>query len=331
MLRALGVGGPAVDTVLANPNCRPGEMLTGEVRVQGGDHDVEIEHIALSLVTRVEVERGDNEFNATTEFQRLVVAPRFHLAAREQRVIPFQFPVPWEAPLTHVLGHPLHGMLIGLHTELAVARAVDKSDADPVAIHPLPAQEQVLNAFAQLGFQFRSADLEAGQIYGVHQELPFYQEIEFLPPPAYAGRINEVELTFVTNPHEIVVVLEADKRRGLFRSGGDQFGRFHARLDEAMHIDWVGNINQWLAQVADMYAAPGFAPGHPAPGMPLAQPGYPPQAYPPPAHPVHGEHHGHRGPGIGGVVAGAAAGFLGGMIMGEVLDEIGDAFEGEEE
>ena len=45
MMRAFGVGGPSVDTVLANPNTRPGLTLEGQVRIQGGDHDVTIEQI----------------------------------------------------------------------------------------------------------------------------------------------------------------------------------------------------------------------------------------------------------------------------------------------
>ena len=36
MLGAFGVGGPSVDTVLTDPNTRPGAVLHGEVRLQGG-------------------------------------------------------------------------------------------------------------------------------------------------------------------------------------------------------------------------------------------------------------------------------------------------------
>jgi sporulation-control protein spo0M len=229
LLGAFGVGGPSVDTVLSNPNTRPGLTLEGQVHIIGGDHDVEIEQVALGLVTRVEVESGDANYDATVEFHRLAVAGRFALKKGERKEIPFQFPVPWETPVTDVYGQRLHGMTMGLRTELAVARAVDKGDLDPVHVHPLPAQERILDAFTGLGFRFKSADLERGRIRGLNQTLPFYQEIEFWPAQQYAGRINEVELTFVADAQGVDVVLEFDKRGG----GPDRLGRGRRRLGAA--------------------------------------------------------------------------------------------------
>ena len=65
-----------------------------------------------------------------------------------------------------------------------------------------PAQQALLDAFIQLGFRFKSADLEKGHIRGTRQKLPFYQEIEFFPPQQYRG-LNQVELTFVADDREI--------------------------------------------------------------------------------------------------------------------------------
>ncbi|RAS59704.1 SpoOM protein [Lentzea atacamensis] len=167
--------------------------------------------------------------------------------------------------------------------------------------------------FGQLGFSFRGADVEAGRIHGVHQELGFYQEIEFFPPAQYAGRISQVELTFVASPHELYVVLEADKRGGMFSSGGDAFGHFRVSHQEAQATDWASAINGWLAQIAERgHANPAFG-GQPAYGQPM--------------HGHHGydqhRHHGHRsGPGIGGMVAAGAAGVVGGMIIGEVVEDV---------
>jgi sporulation-control protein len=302
MLRAFGVGGPTVDTVLTNPNARPGELLTGEVRIAGGDHPADIDHVALSLVTRVEVESHDGEHNRNMEFGKVFVAQRVGVAPHQNLAIPFQYQVPLETPLNVVGGQQLHGMTLGLRTELAVRGAVDPGDVDPVAIHPLPSQERVLNAFVQLGFRFTRADNEAGRIHGVPQQLPFYQEIEFHPPHQFAGKISQVEVTFVADPHSLFVVLEADRRGGMFRSGGDSFGHFHLSHHDAMSADWAGIFHGWMDQVAGRRGSHGQG--------------------------FHGGHHG-GGIGAGGLVAGAAAGVFGGMILGEALDEIGDFFEGD--
>ncbi len=332
LLSAFGVGGPSVDTVLDTPHAVPGQALTGQVRIQGGSNDAEIGEIALSLVTQVEVESGDHEFAGVSEFHRVVVQHGVRVPAQQFVTVPFQLVIPWEAPITAVGGRRLPGMTVGVRTELVIAGAPDKGDLDPVEVHPLPSQDAVLDAFGRLGFHFHSADLEAGRLYGVPQQLPFFQELEFYPPAAFSGRLNQVELTFVATPHELHVVLEADKRGGLFRQGGDTFGRFSTTHVEAGNQDWAGLVGQWLEQAAERgpsghYGNPAFGghPGNPAFGGHPGPYGHPGQY----GHPdEYHQHHERRGPGMGGVVAGAAAGVVGGMVLGEVMEEV---FEGDEE
>ncbi|MEV0651146.1 sporulation protein [Phytomonospora sp. NPDC050363] len=248
MMRALGVGGPSVDTVLDRADTVPGAVLTGQVHIAGGDHPVDIEHVALGLVTRVEVESGDNEYDTTIEFQRAMAGGRFQVGAGQNYSLPFQLQVPWETPLTAVFGQHLHGMTLGVRTELSVAKAVDKGDLDGIAVLPLPSQERVLQGFGSLGFHFKRADLERGQIRGVRQTLPFYQEIEFHPPQQLYGRVNEVELTFVTSPGGMSVIIEADKRGGVFHSGHDAIGRFDVTHEQAEKMDWAAQISSWIGR-----------------------------------------------------------------------------------
>ncbi|MEU5950546.1 sporulation protein [Micromonospora sp. NPDC047465] len=302
MLSAFGVGGPSVDTVLTNPNTRPGLTLEGQVNLVGGDAPANVEQVVVSLVTRVEIEGGDTEYAGIMEFHRLPVSGAFQLAPKQQLSLPFQLPVPWETPITDVYGQRLRGMTMGLRTELAIARAVDKGDLDQVNVHPLPVHERILEAFQQLGFRFKHADLERGHIRGTQQTLPFYQEIEFFASPQYASTINEVELTFVTSPHGVEVILECDKRGGFLTAGHDAFGHYRVSYADADRTDWVQVVDGWLRETTSRYGslrAPGFG----------------------------GHGHGHgRGPGMGGVVAGAALGLVGGMVAGEMIE---DAIEGD--
>jgi sporulation-control protein len=243
VLRAFGVGGPAVDTVLPNPSARPGGTLHGEVRIAGGDHDVVIDNIVLALVTRVEAEDGDG----LVEFHRASVAGNFTLPARARQDIPFALRVPWETPVTHLAAKPLAGMMMGVRTDLAVAKAVDKGDLDEVAIHPLPAQERILAAFDHLGFRFRHADVESGGIYGVRQQLPFYQEIEYAAPAELTSSMDEVEVTFVTDEAGMEVILEFDKRGGLWSGAGrDTYARHRVEHGAAESTDWISVVEGWV-------------------------------------------------------------------------------------
>ncbi|MFI9542461.1 sporulation protein [Streptomyces sp. NPDC052016] len=312
LLGSLGVGGPTVDTVLDPAPVRPGGTLSGQVRLKGGTADFDIEHITLELVARVEAEHAEGESEGAVAFERFTVGGGFRLAEGEERSVPFSVTLPWETPITELYGQAL-GIVLGVRTELSVAGAKDKGDLDQLDIAPLPAQEAILEALGQLGFGFRSADLEYGRIGGTGQQLPFYQELELTPAPQYAHQVNEIELTFLANPGGLEVVLEADKRGGLFTSGHDALTRFTVGHHEAR--DWNTEVDGWIRQLVEHRASYGAHAGH-----------------------GHGDHHHdghHSGPGMGTAVAAGAAGLAvgvgGGMVAAEVVDEVGDFFEGDEE
>ncbi|WP_028814232.1 sporulation protein [Streptomyces flavidovirens] len=248
LLASLGAGGASVETVLTEANVVPGGVVQGEVRIQGGSVDQQIEGLSVGLQARVEVEGGDQEVKQDIEFTKQRLGGAFEVKAGAVHVVPFGLEIPWETPITSIAGQQLHGMNIGVTTELEIARAVDSSDLDPINVHPLPAQQAILDAFVQLGFRFKSADMERGHIRGTRQRLPFYQEIEFQPPQQYRG-LNQVELTFVADDREMDVVLEMDKKPGLFSESSDSYRAFKVGLNDFQGTDWAAYLNQWLAQV----------------------------------------------------------------------------------
>ncbi|MFJ9586493.1 sporulation protein [Streptomyces acidicola] len=331
LLGSLGVGGPTVDTVLNPGAALPGGALTGQVHLKGGDADFDIEHITLELVARVEAEHGDGESEGVVTFDRFTVAGGFRLAAGQPHSIPFTVMLPWETPITELYGQAL-GIVLGVRTELAVAGAKDKGDLDQLTVGPLPVQEAVLEALGRLGFGFKSADLEYGHIGGTGQQLPFYQEIELNPSPRYAHQISEIEVTFLANPAGMDIVLEADKRGGLFSQGHDALTRFTVSHDAVAHQDWNTLVDGWIRQLVEHRASYGsHAPyGHQDPYAHGHGYGHGPDKH------HDGHHDGHRsGPGMGTVIAAGAAGLavgvVGGMVAAEVVDEVGDFFEGDDE
>ncbi|WP_256105318.1 sporulation protein [Streptomyces sp. ODS05-4] len=248
LLASLGAGGASVETVLTESNVVPGGVVQGEVRIQGGSVEQRVEALSVGLQARVEVEGGDQEVKQDIEFAKVKLGGAFDLQAGAVHVVPFGLDIPWETPVTAVAGQHLRGMDIGVRTELEIARAVDSGDLDPITVHPLPAQQAILDAFIQLGFRFKAADMERGHIRGTRQRLPFYQEIEFFAPQQYRG-LNEVEVTFVADGREMDVVLEMDKKPGLFAEGSDSYRAFQVGLEDFRGTDWVAYLNQWLADV----------------------------------------------------------------------------------
>ncbi|MGW6570389.1 sporulation protein [Streptomyces sp. NPDC054975] len=248
LLASLGAGGASVETVLTEENVVPGGVVQGEVRIQGGSVDQQIEGLSVGLQARVEVEGADQETKQDIEFVKVRLGGAFTVQAGAVHVVPFGLEIPWETPVTAIAGQQLRGMNIGVTTELEIARAVDSGDLDPINVHPLPAQQAILDAFIQLGFRFKSADMERGHIRGTRQKLPFYQEIEFFPPQQYRG-LNQVEVSFVADDREMDVVLEMDKKPGLFSESSDSFRAFKVGLNDFHTTDWAAYLNQWLADV----------------------------------------------------------------------------------
>ncbi|MER6947749.1 sporulation protein [Nonomuraea sp. NPDC000554] len=229
LMAAFGAG-VEVDTVLSSTGVRPGEPLRGVVNFRGGNADYKVEGIHLDLTAVVEVERGDEEYKTTYSFLRRQVAGSFQLAAGAEHSQPFEIPMPWETPISAIGGHPLHGMKLGVQTELALAGALDKGDLDPLFVNPLPAQEYVIAALDRLGFAFKKADLERGTLYG--STMPFFQEIEYYAGGSWRRHFNELELTFIAGPQQMDVILEADKRGGFLTSSHDAYNRFTVRYDD---------------------------------------------------------------------------------------------------
>ncbi|MFB7715631.1 sporulation protein [Streptomyces sp. NPDC056105] len=248
LLASLGAGGASVETVLTEVNVVPGGVVQGEVRIQGGSVDQDIEGLSVGLQARVEVEGADQETKQDIEFTKLRLGGAFQLQANAVHAVPFGLEIPWETPVTTIDGQQLRGMNIGVTTELEIARALDSGDLDPINVHPLPSQQAILDAFIGLGFRFKSADMERGHIRGTRQKLPFYQEIEFFPPQQYRG-LNQVELSFVADDREMDVVLEMDKKQGLFSESSDTFRSFVVGHNDFQGTDWSAYLHQWLSEV----------------------------------------------------------------------------------
>jgi len=248
-MASLGSGSASVETELHNADTTPGGVVGGTVRVVGGKVDQSIEGLFVEFQAVVEVETQDGEHRTNEEFGRLQVAGAFALREGATHDVQFQLPVPWETPLTTFRGVPLRGTTIGVRTELAIDRAIDKGDLDPIQVHAFPAQALILDAFGNLGFHFKGADLEKGHIRGTDQRLPFYQEIEFTPPQEFARGINEVELTFVSGENSTQVILELDKKGGAFSGGADAYRQFAVDHATAQNTDWSAYLNGWFREV----------------------------------------------------------------------------------
>ncbi|MEV4314651.1 sporulation protein [Actinocrispum sp. NPDC049592] len=259
VLASFGQGGAKVDATLLDRSVRPGGPLRGQVQLAGGQVDQEVDGLGITLLSRVEQadEQGTVEL-VDMPFQNVNLASNAVVQAGQQLTVPFEIQLPWETPVTTVLGKHLTGMAIGLQTNLDLSGSVvDPQDIDAVSIEPLPAQHRILDALSRLGFTFRSAGLEKNKIIGLDQQLPFYQEIRFGPSQAFAPVFNELAVTFLAGSSRMQVVLDVDKRvrvakgSGLGGAQGRPFiGAFPLEYARMGATNWEQQIEGWLREVA---------------------------------------------------------------------------------
>ncbi|MBA8973512.1 hypothetical protein BJ962_000003 [Streptomyces aureorectus] len=116
-------------------------------------------------------------------------------------------------------------------------------------MHPLPRRKAILDAFIQLGFRFKNADMERGHIRGTRQKLPFYQEIEFLPPQQYRGtEPGRAELRRRRTGHGTSCG-DGQEAGSVQRGQRTTFRSFQVGLNDYQGTDWTAYLNQWLSEV----------------------------------------------------------------------------------
>ncbi|MFC9999470.1 sporulation protein [Nocardia sp. NPDC127526] len=249
LLASVGVGGAEVETELHTPGVQPGGTVQGVIRLRGGKVAQDIARVALEFVTRVEFEHADEESQGNRGFGRTDVHWAFTLGPNEPFEIPFALYTPLETPITFYNGRHLPGAVVSVRTIVEIENAVDAGDSDPLGIGALPAQHVVLEAIERLGLPLRSADVEWGQLRGIRQELPFYQEIEFGPSHRYP-RLNQLEVTFVARPEGMDVILEADKKGGWISEGSDVFDVLFVDYNALGNVDWAAVLDQRLSAMS---------------------------------------------------------------------------------
>lgn len=236
LLAAAGVGGATVDTRLANPRLAPGEVLSGEVVVQGGSVAQRIEAIELLLMAEVEVESGDHEHREARALGRLRVSDGLQIEAGETRALPFALTLPRETPV-NLLNHHGRPLAVWIHTDLAIAQARDNDDRDWLEVAPTPQMQALFAAFEALGWGLYSTDVEAGTARAgqVTTTLGCYQEFE-LRPYRSQWQLQEIELTFIPDGDAYQVLVEVDARFGRDGYTVLTMGRDYATVDWARRL-----------------------------------------------------------------------------------------------
>lgn len=211
ILASVGIGNASVDTVLPSSTVQPGETITAEVRIDGGDAEQDVSYIDLDVETRVQTEEGYDDIDV----DKLRLSEAFTIQPGESTTRETEVTIPETTPLT------LGGVDVWIETELGIDFAVDPEDVDHLDVQPTPRMQAVFDALDGLGLSLRKSKCEYDR-HNRYTEQRFVQEFEFRPSGGpFAGDLDELEVIFAPSGGQLTVYLEVDRRGGLLSEALD--------------------------------------------------------------------------------------------------------------
>lgn len=207
ILASIGIGSAKVDTHLTDDRVTPGGMLEGEIHLEGGDIEQDIDGIYLLIATKYKKETDDATYDVECILLKHQVSEGFHLQPKQQKKMHFVVQVPYQTPLS--FGH----QEVYIRTGLDIKQAIDPTDWDRLQVSPNRYMQQVFNALESLGFHLHKSECE---YHRYSSPYPFIQEFEFKPSHHYRDQFDELEVIFLMQPNRLTVRFEIDRRaRGL--------------------------------------------------------------------------------------------------------------------
>jgi sporulation-control protein len=191
VLCSIGIGAATVDTVLPRAKVTPGDTVTADVNLYGGDATQEIQGIRFVLKARLS--GGADEERVVGEFG---VEETITLEPDDERTIPVDVHVPLWTPITE------GGASVWLETRLTIDWAVDPSDEARIEVVPDRYTAALFDAVEKLGYALRRSELVEGTYL---DDRPFAQRFDFAPTDPGVGDLDGIELTIMPREEDLRV------------------------------------------------------------------------------------------------------------------------------
>lgn len=245
--RGFSTGKVKVDTRLQKTAFMQGETVTGEVRVINGGTVQEFPEIRIKTSTRYNVERAKYSSAQGHSFFEFKLLDRFTLQPNEEKVVPFSFQLPLDAPVTSIRPQQGEKQRVWVQTMLGNTAGEDGRDDDLIEVHPHPFVQKILNALQTQGFRLYKMDCERDQqrtmqiqrLYAPNdphryvEKHPYEQEFEFRASGDLGWKLEELEVIFRFLPDQLEMIFQIDRHSRAQRYGQPDETYIALRLGEA--------------------------------------------------------------------------------------------------
>lgn len=212
----MGIGSAKVDSKIEQWQFQPGQTVTGDVCIRGGQSSQVVDDIVLDLTTQY-LKNGKKEEYI---FKRFALSEKLLIEPEKDRKIPFEFKLPTDLPIS-TGRFPIY-----LKTVLDVPFAVDPTDRDRLEIFPNPLIANILKQIEDNGFLLYQIENTFEPNSRLH---PFVQAFIFRPTGSFHAYIDEFHVIFDYNDHSITIDME------MIRSGQGLASRFYWEHEDAVN------------------------------------------------------------------------------------------------
>ena len=238
VLASFGFGSAKVDTRLEKATYRQGELVRGDIFVQGGKAEQKIDSIYIYLVLQNYIDDQQEEYI----LDEILLSDSFTIDVQETKVIPFQFHLPYDTPVT------TGGCSIYFKTGLDVKMAVDPDDHDGIEVLPCFLIDKIIKTVEQIGFQLHSVEFDNEMF---HERHPFVQKYKFIPIDEYAAVVDNIKLIFYPSSDKVDVVIHVYNKANDLRSSVEEMLEMGAHVARFTIYDGEPNLLQQLKDQID--------------------------------------------------------------------------------
>ncbi|MFC7440344.1 sporulation protein [Laceyella putida] len=231
----LGKGSAQVDLVLDKQEYKLGEQINGELFIQGGTIEQDINKIDIDFLMSVRI--GEHE--QTILINRFPFHEPFKIKPSERKSYSFSYELPQNLLLS---GYSVSYYFI---THLDIAAGVDSTDRDPIDVLPPDRFQNILKAFDKLGFCEK---------YGSRSFDGHMQEFELTPTSLLKDDVKEVEFVAAMEKAGIHLLLEVDLRT----FSGEKEVKREVWLDNELLNNESELVNHLQHILFEMVNEPGF-------------------------------------------------------------------------
>jgi sporulation-control protein len=194
-LARFGKGAATVDLHFEDRPYNPGEIILGEVNIQGGEVEQKVNHLAVRMIMSVVTKQG----SVVREVDTIPLSGAYLIIPKEEKVISFKYQIPTNLPISR------RTVSYYFDTILDIEGGVDRSDVDRLVVEVPQKIKTIFCVLENIGFREKHDSGKLDQ-YG--------QEFAFFPTQFLAEQVSEIEFRFAHEGNGIYVWMEVDCQNG---------------------------------------------------------------------------------------------------------------------